>query len=409
MEWLSTSTTKNYRLGCARTRPPEETLLALEPFWARMGLTRLANITGLDTIGIPTALAVRPNAKSLSVSQGKGVTLAAAKVSALMESLELFHAEATLLELRLATAREMRNNEHIIDLNALPRSFRDPSPGMRCLWAPGTDLTTGAPIWVPFGLVTMDLTLPLLEGSEVYPPSSNGLASGNERNEALVHALCELIERDAYTRFFQRHADAKRALRVDLRSVQDMTCRALLEAYARADVLVEVWDMTSDVGVPAFLCAVLEAEANPFRHVGLAHGSGAHLDPAVALARALSEAAQSRLTRISGSRDDMLPENIQDLQRPSRRAEHLRYFDAEHGILAHRSNTGFSTTTFEDDVRYLIERLAACGLSQVVGVDLSRPGWPVSVVRTIVPGLEGMIGSPAYRPGRRALHAERQP
>jgi ribosomal protein S12 methylthiotransferase accessory factor len=40
-----------------------------------MGVTRIANVTGLDRIGIPVAIAVRPNSRSVSVAQGKGQTV----------------------------------------------------------------------------------------------------------------------------------------------------------------------------------------------------------------------------------------------------------------------------------------------------------------------------------------------
>ena len=59
------------------------------------------SITGLDWIGIPVYLAVRPNSRNVPVYLGKGLTRAQAQVSALMESLEGFHAE----EIRLPVAR----------------------------------------------------------------------------------------------------------------------------------------------------------------------------------------------------------------------------------------------------------------------------------------------------------------
>lgn len=58
-----------------------------------MGITRVADVTGLDRIGIPVVMVCRPNARSLAVSQGKGIDIEAATVSGLMESVELYHAE----------------------------------------------------------------------------------------------------------------------------------------------------------------------------------------------------------------------------------------------------------------------------------------------------------------------------
>jgi ribosomal protein S12 methylthiotransferase accessory factor len=83
---LQGPTRKAFKAGTHRHVGPEQTLARVRPFLGRMGITRVANVTGLARIGIPVVQAVRPNSRSLSVSQGKGLTLAAAKASALMEA-----------------------------------------------------------------------------------------------------------------------------------------------------------------------------------------------------------------------------------------------------------------------------------------------------------------------------------
>src|SRR6266496_3142850 len=100
MTAVDNSEQKSYRAGTHRIRNPEQTLAEYLPKAKDMGITRLANVTGLDWVGIPVYNAIRPNSRSLSVSQGKGVTLEAAKVSALMESIEYWHAEHISLPLR---------------------------------------------------------------------------------------------------------------------------------------------------------------------------------------------------------------------------------------------------------------------------------------------------------------------
>src|SRR3982075_4655057 len=84
---------KRFWQGTHRTADPGETLARVRPHAARIGITRIGNITGLDRIGIPVAVAVRPNSRSVSVSQGKGLELPQAMASALMEACEGFHAE----------------------------------------------------------------------------------------------------------------------------------------------------------------------------------------------------------------------------------------------------------------------------------------------------------------------------
>ena len=87
---VTDSTPKAYRCGTHRLIGPEETMARARPFLGTMGITRIANVTGLDCIGVHVAQAIRPNSRSLAVSQGKGLTLAAAKASALMESIEAY-------------------------------------------------------------------------------------------------------------------------------------------------------------------------------------------------------------------------------------------------------------------------------------------------------------------------------
>jgi ribosomal protein S12 methylthiotransferase accessory factor len=79
--------------GTHRVRTPEQTLEIITPRLMDYGITRLADVTGLDSLGVPVVMAVRPLAATLSVAQGKGVTLELAKVSAAMECIEFWHAE----------------------------------------------------------------------------------------------------------------------------------------------------------------------------------------------------------------------------------------------------------------------------------------------------------------------------
>ena len=127
------------------------------------------------------------------------------------------------------------------------------------------------------------------------------MASGNDPLEATSHAICELVERDAMTLFQFESPEAKRARRVALDSVDDAACRAVLERDSRADVQVAVWNVTSDVGIPAFVCTILDRESGQWRALGPASGSGAHPCREIALSRALTEAAQVRLTVIAGN------------------------------------------------------------------------------------------------------------
>ncbi len=113
-------TAKRYLLGTHRSHAPEETLARLRPLLPSMGITRIANVTGLDRTGIPVVTACRPNARSVSVSQGKGLSLDAARASAVMEAVEGWHGEHIVKPLKLASLAEMRREHAVVDVTQLP-------------------------------------------------------------------------------------------------------------------------------------------------------------------------------------------------------------------------------------------------------------------------------------------------
>ncbi len=400
---MSNPTLKVFRCGTHRTIDPRETverILGLAPIF---GITRVANVTGLDVIGLPVVMVTRPNSRSLAVSQGKGLDLAAARASGLMEAIELWHAERIDRPVRLATHNQLRFSHRIATIGGLPRcsgaSFHDE---LKTLWIEGVDLPTGEPVLLPYELVHMDTTRPMPPGSGCFAFSSNGLASGNHRLEAISHALCEVIERDANTVAEMGGEAAEAATRVDLDTVDDPLCREVLDLYARAGVLVGVWDITSDLGVPAFRALVMDREADPFQIRGAGGGMGCHPSRGVALLRALTEAAQSRLTTIAGARDDM-PLKKYESWRDADALERLRRNVVQAAAPRDfRTAPDFSGETFEEDLAALLERLAAAGLSEVIAVDLTHPALQLPVVRVVVPGLETSRDIPGWLPGARA-------
>jgi YcaO-like protein with predicted kinase domain len=400
---LNGRTSKGSSGGANRTLPAQQTLERLRPLLGRFGITRIANVTGLDVVGIPTVIATRPNARSLSVSQGKGPDLDSAKVSAVMESIEQWHAERIDRSLRLGSLVDVAETCAVADTHRLPNLGQQYDGTTPILWIAGEDLASGDAVLVPYEMVHLDLRLPFPAGSGFFLKGSNGLASGNCLIEAIAHGLCEVVEHDATTLFCMLPWDLQWDRRINLKTVTDPLCISLLDAYDHAELDVAVWETTSDVAIPSYLCSVVDREANLFRPVGLARGSGCHWDAAVALSRALTEAAQSRLTRIVGTRDDIQLEHFAALQMEARLADARRQIAAPATPPRSFASSSLPLATFEHDVRSTCERLLELGMPQVIAVDISRPGLPVSVVRVVVPGLEGCSEVSGYAPGERAL------
>jgi ribosomal protein S12 methylthiotransferase accessory factor len=329
------------------------------------------------------------------------VDLDAARASGVMEAIELYHAERVSLSLRLASWQELRFNERVVDVDGLPHvqvsEFR---PDRALLWTQGINLFDGQESWVPFELIHANYTLPLPTGSGCFVLSSNGLASGNHLLEAVSHGLCEVIERDAAALFRFRSPAEQRARRVDLTTVRDPEARRLLELYERADVSVGVWDITSDIAIPAFQCIILDRTPNPFRPLRPIEGYGCHPVPEVALLRALTEAAQGRLTRVAGSRDDVIRAQYRE-DRSDELARRARALLAEGATRPFEVTTGKEHETLEEDVAWILAQLADAELSEAVVVDLTKPELGIPVARVVVPGLETYHHVQGYLPGRR--------
>lgn len=398
---LRGSTHKSLRDGTHRMRAPATTMQEFGGSRERLGITRLADVTGLDRIGIPVFMAVRPASRSISVSQGKGLTREAARVSAFMEAVEGWHAERVEAPLRYDSWASLKRHSRALDITRLPlcRGARL-RPSTPLLWVKGFDLIAAEPVWVPFECVSTYFVEPARAGG-IFLASSNGLASGNHLLEAIVHGLCELIERDASAIWTARGGVQRATDRLNAKTLPG-TPAALLARMSDADVLPSVWEMTTDTGVPAFYCQIVDdPEAPRWALRGISAGQGCHLDPEVALVRAITEAAQSRLTRISGARDDMFDYSAHGHPDDIRAAAEL----AQHHEGRPFERADLSTETFEDDIALLLAAVVRAGVDSVAVIDLGRPEIGIPVVRVVAPGLESDPSSRHYVPGHRALVA----
>jgi ribosomal protein S12 methylthiotransferase accessory factor len=397
---------KGYRLGTERVVPPAATLARMRPLQPIFGITRIANVTGLDRVGIPVVIAHTPNGRSLSVHEGKGLDVAAASASAVMEAVECYHAERVALPLRFAAYDELAHDAAVSGEQLVLRD-RVFDPFERRLWVEGCDLLRGRAVWLPYDLVHLDFSVPGPPGAGCFPLCSTGLAAGNTLLEAVAHALCELVERDAVSLWSLAGPGERAASRIDLGRIDDPACRGLLDTVEAAGLAVAVWDATSDIGVPTFVCRIVERDHRRARPWDGAAGAGCHPVPDVALARAVTEALQARLVHALGLRDDLIRHRYRPASRKDRAACRVEVLEgaARRDI---RAIASFESDSFRADVRWLIDRLRWAGIREVVAVDLTRPEFGVPAVRVVAPDLEDVVGAPGRRlglRGRRALAA----
>ncbi|PDT32150.1 hypothetical protein CO660_01725 [Rhizobium sp. L9] len=387
---------------------PRETLSRVEPFLARFGITRIARHTGLDDIGIPVWCAYTPNSRSIVVAQGKGLTDVDAKVSTVMEAVERAVAGEPFVDPVRSTSFGLQAMGHKIDtLNCLIAMHKpDLGPDEETEWVAGINILTGEPVYIPFEAVLLDRTR-----DARYWMSSDGLASGNNFEEAVFHGVLERIERDAHVLWQVGGERDRYAGCVDPRGFKDEALTGLIDKIEKSGLALRLFDITSDIAIPCFTAILGPGDSVPgqrarhgsrdIRLVEVTGGTGAHPFPVRAAIRAVTEAAQSRLTYISGARDDISAVTFSRSLPPLMR----RAFDAvpvspAAGPLRHRTPGHRDLTRL---LQHVLEALRNKGINSVIAVRLSDDTLPFGVVKVIIPELENPEGSRARQFGTRAL------
>ncbi len=359
--------------GTIRARTPEQTLTIIQPYIQKAGITRIANLTYLDSIGIPVYTCFRPTSKNLSTSQGKGLTDNLAKCSAYMEGIEHYYSEQIKPDLiRVLTDTK---DPQFVTPTRLPRGMLNyPRPTQKISeWSRGKSLLTDCHGYAPTHYLNFDLSSAHVEDG-MFRKSTTGLASGNTKTEALCHSLYEIIERHCMQRFEKASHQHKLKRMINIASIDNPYAQALLERLQAQHIDLVIFELGSPFKVPSYHCII--ADENPFRKLGHYSGSGSHFNKGIALCRAITEAIQSRLTYIAGSRDDMFPKDYKATWQP------LKFTGAKdyHRLL---DNPSWS---LDQQYQNLLERLQALKHEALI-FEHTNSLDSISVVHTLVPGL----------------------
>lgn len=350
---------------------------------AQCGISRLANVSGLDELGVSVCVAVRPNSRGLSTAQGKGFTFAQAKISALMESVESWHAERIHQPVFVGSMM----HAHAEGLTVVPPEYFAHRPTQLPLrqsptqWVQMTRLTTGEQAWLPLDCVSTDFTF-----EQSHPPifmrSSNGLAAGAHLSQACLHALTEVVERHHVQRWWREQGLFQSA--VQLTCSPQPAMQELLQRCQALQLKVLLWDLSADAVFPCFIALLLPHPAGRSAQSGLFTGYGCHPDPALAIQSAVLEAVQSRLTMITGSRDDLTFEDYQRCRQPEFQA---RLWQQHLAAPALTSPMILSASKPDLNAIAQVEQFYR---QPVYGLELTRSQLAVPVIRLVVPGLQNL-------------------
>lgn len=381
-------------LTSLRVRSAADTWRLAHRLQSRLGIARVTDVTRLDRLGLPVFASVRPRGWTLRVHAGKGLDAGEARVGALMEALETevaeydaYAAPDAVLPLALLQAGWPGGLrvEHFAPQQGVTFEGSDLWPAVACdsLRAEGVP---APPVLLPDEMVR--LPWPGRTGPGGFPWSSNGLASGNTLEEATLHALLELLERDTLALHSAR--DESRRL-WPLPAPFD----AWAERWQFEGVTLHVRELPNEFGLPCFQAHLHEPGS---ADVNLAAGSGLHLDRDIALARAVTEAAQSRLSTLHGGRDD-----ITGFYAKYRRPDGHERLSQEARFVADLTDASRAVTWLEvphtpartpgKALAWLQHRLQERGFPwifrhRLAWPDAVRHAAPAVVVKVIVPGCE---------------------
>ena len=387
---------KIYSYDTQRAVPLNETLARIEPKVPAAGITRVADITNLDRVGIPVFSCIRPTAEdgAITVYNGKGATVEESRISAIMEGIERYCAEVHDRRIELGYYHELFGRGRILDPKDLilpPETNSD----QILPWVEGFDIANDESVLVPAQAVFHPLHP---RYRPLFRTGTNGLASGNTLEEAVFHALAEVIERDAWSL-----VEATRDSGPKVTNIDDPLINEMQKKFADAKVEVTIRDITSDIGIPTM--AAVADDVLLRDPMLLTMGMGTHTSSRVAVMRALTEVAQSRLTQIHGAREDTTVAQVRKRLGYDRTKRMNAYWFKDNGTVDYHAIPSCDSDDFLNDIHRMVSALKKRGLDRVIVVDLTRDEIGIPVVRVIVPGLES-YAMDGERRGARVKHAE---
>lgn len=370
-----------------RVIPPEETIKKVFPMLEKVGMDQVEDITDIDNLRIPVYSVYRKmTAKgTFGNYNGKGVTPDQAKASAIMEAMERYSAElretdtivcGTLEEMRNAGASYLEPVDMI-----LPARVMNGLEASEIAWTKCYDILRGENVWVPACAVFYPY---YPDGDlQLFRFHTNGIAAGNTIEEAILHAMFEVIERDAWS-----IAESLNMTKADvIIDSEDSTPGKLLRLFKDAGVEINLKNLTVDTGVTTIAASSDDIRTKDPEMLNI--GLGAHLDPEIAVIRALTEVAQSRTTHKHGLKINAeLQKKTRDMGYENIKKVNALWYRSNKNKIKLSELKNEATPYVLDDIELVLGKIMNAGFDRVVVADLTRPEVGIPVVRVIIPGME---------------------
>ena len=219
--------------------------------------------------------------------------------------------------------------------------------------------------------------------------NSNGNAAGNTIEEAILQGFMELVERDAVAIWWYNRL--QRPL-VDLDSFQDPYLSELQTYYRQREREFWVLDLTSDLGIPVFAAVSRRTQGKEL----IVGGYGAHLDPKIAMMRAVTEMNQF-LSRVEIQYPHRLEAGLYQWLTDATIADRPYLVPDSQATSVYTDYAQCWSDDLREDVLHCVAIAKEQNLETLV-LDQTRPDIGLNVVKVIVPGLRHFL--PRFAPGR---------
>lgn len=399
-------TNETFKTTSGHAKSFEETYAWIKPKLRKIPITRLVNLTPLDNIDIPIWQAVTPLAKDLTVHSGKGTSSLASKLSAIMEAIERVSSEYIDQKfiVKQSYLKLVEEGNTILNPFELNLPFNTVYDDERVIfWAYGLEIISNKQYLLPLDSIITPSRENIFEGVE-----TNGIASGNNYTEAVLHAIYELIERYATSiiDFSDRYSEESDPSLVAIKMIDidtvPVSCKRLIEKLHFVNISISIRDISILPNIFTYAVTLIDDNfvGNPYDSTYFA-GYGCDINPENALLRAITEGIQAHSSVNLGSRDtfeglESIPNRIFTLKQKMRVFFYPRYFPFP-------SNIKIYSQKQYDCLSYILKNLREKGFDKIFVINLSKSNIDVPVVRVIIKGMDNPYGSSSRRPSKNLL------
>ncbi|UUX91251.1 YcaO-related McrA-glycine thioamidation protein [Methanoplanus endosymbiosus] len=361
-----------------RSEDTEKTLNLLKQILSDIGVTEVRDLTACDRVKIPVYSAITPDNRPGAPREhtGKGVTPADAETAAIMNAVESYCAEYRGERL-ITGSYENFGPARAVD----PRELilpQEPENNQLLYWSPVWDILNEEEVLIPANAIYHPYDPPGM-ANQLFKSSTTGLAAGNNMEEAILHAMYQIIEKDAIS-----IAESKRMLGRRLVIDTEGTAKDLLNKFKENGIEIHLWLLDGKTSVPVVAAAADDTETKD--PAMLVTGTGAHLSPEIAVIRALTGIAKSRASLIA-DKNENAAKNLMIQKAGYERLKRINkmWFKENEDTIKISDIPDSSTDSIDGDIKRVTEEVERHA-DRICACDLTKTSIPV--VKLVIPGFE---------------------